>query len=688
MVDGRGLHRAAVDRFLAILVSVWAIGAVLPIGAWTAITSIERYTDTWNVWWPGAVVCGALTVTLLLLSRGGVARALRAGLARAVAVPAPAFVAVAGGIACIEAVSMAAVYFARNPQIEDSWAQCFQARLFLAGKLVTGPPLSFPHFAAEHLLMTPQGWASQYPPVHPMLLAAGLAVGFVWLVTPLLAALLPLGVYLLGRVTGDERVARLAAVLTLASPFVIATNASAMNHLPAALCAAFGLAAVASTARGSVRAAIVLGGAVGLLVGLRPLDGVALGLVSGAGVLAALGRRRWTVLLAFTTGAIITVAPTLVFNTATTGSPFVFTALRVWGPGHAIGVGQEVPWGQAVTFASAVGHLGLDAHNIDIYLLEWPLPVSLLIAVGLWLRGGRLDDGLRPAVGFLLVLVTGLAFYFHRDIIHGPRLHFSILPAVFVLLAAAMVRLADIRVPTGWRRLRVGDVVLTLLVVMFVVAGVVRGSRRLASHDMRHTVFALHPDEDARRAGITNAVVLIPDGWRMRLIARMWAAGIPMRDSPRIYTAFDACTLEERLAAASVRGVRGAPLVAELKAAMATATPGRKVPQVTGDPLLRLPEESRLLTPRCLQELARDRQGVLRFEPYLYLNAAGFDGDIVWAREMGPEDVRLAELYPGRAFYRYMVAADGTPQLIPLRPSSAVSGGEGGGVPSYALPPG
>ena len=64
-------------------------------------------------------------------------------------------------------VIVAAVYFGRNPRIIDSWIQCFQARIFLSGALVAHPPPSFPHFAAENMLMASDVWVSQYPPVAP-----------------------------------------------------------------------------------------------------------------------------------------------------------------------------------------------------------------------------------------------------------------------------------------------------------------------------------------------------------------------------------------------------------------------------------------------------------------------------------------------------------------------------------------
>ncbi len=663
------------DRPLTALLVVWAVAALLPIGEWTGITNHARYAETWALWWRMLLLTGLGTLLLLLLSQGAIAAALHAAFARVLKVPRRVFLVGLGMLASAEAIAVAIWCFARNPQIIDSWVQCFQARIFLSGAALAPPPASVPHFAAMNMLLADRGWAGQYPPVHAALLAAGVAAGAVWLVTPLMAALLPVAVYRLGVETGDERIARLAAGLVLLSPFVIAMDASAMNHLPAALCVAWGLATAVGVARGSARAGAALGAATGLLIGLRPLDGMALAVVGALALTTALSRGAWRVAMATAVTGLVTVAPTLAYNAATTGNPLTFTYLAVWGAGHGVGLDQATPWGQSVSLMTAAGHSALDAHNLDVYLLEWPVPVSVLIALGLLLRRGRLDAGLRVAAAYLLVLVAGLAFYFHRDILYGPRFLFSAVPSVLVLLAAAMVRLGTLTPSLGWRRLVVGDLAIVGLSVLALVAVTARVPGRLASYATRNTELALHPDEDARVAGIHDAVVLVPDQWRVRLIARLWAAGVPMKDSPRIFRSFDACALEERLADAATRGVRGAALLAELEAAMPQAQPGTVAVELTRDPLLRLPE-NRQLTARCAAELDRDRQiGVLQFEPFLCLNSPRFDGDVVWAREMGAEDPQLRARYPQRAFYRYMVSSQGVPTFTPLPLASASPAG-------------
>jgi hypothetical protein len=536
--------------------------------------------------------------------------------------------------------------------------QWFQARIFLTGRLTAPSPPSVEHFATLHMLLTDRGWFAQFPPLHAALVALGMAAGGAWLVTPLLTGLLPAALHRLGRQTGDERIARTAAVLPLLSPFVATMAASGMNHIPAALCIAVGLAAIPDVARGRTAAGAVLGAATGLCLGLRPLDATVLAAVGGAAVAVALARRAWLVPVAVAGAGLVAALPTFLFNAATTGHPLRFAYLDLWGSGLELGLGHDTPWGDVLTPARALGLTAVDAHQMNVYLLEWPLPVTAVVALGCWLRRGALGSGLRAPAAYLLGLVGGLFLYFHRDTLYGPRLLFSALPPLFVLLAAALVRITGVRRPLGWRGVVVGDAALVGVFVVAIIAGTLLVPGRMAAHATVGTSVALHPDRDAADAGIHHAVVVMREGWGPRLIARMWAAGVPMRETSRLYRAFDACTLQTLLDTADAAGVRDEALRAELAAAARTADPGVVVPDVVPDRLVRLPRDGRV-TPVCAAEIERDRGGTMQFAAYLSLDTPGLDGDVVWARDMGERNAALRRLWPDRPLYRYEPSTDG-----------------------------
>jgi hypothetical protein len=83
----------------------------------------------------------------------------------------------------------------------------------------------------------------------------------------------------------------------------------------------------------------------------------------------------------------------------------------------------------------------------------------------------------------------------------------------------------------------------------------------------------------------------------------------------------------------------------------------------TLDPNLRLPAGPDL-APACRAELARDSTGFLAFAPFLYLNQPFLDGDVVWARDLGPWNGPLFARYAGRAFYRYAPLEPGGPPVF------------------------
>jgi hypothetical protein len=630
-------------RVLAVVFAVWALVAVLPIGAWTGVTNGAYYGAAWSLWARGLGLIVLVTALLAVLGGAALAAALRRCLGRIMDVPTGRFLAVVGVLAAAEAGLMAVVGFGRMPPVIDAWVQYFQARVLLSGSWVAPPATSPAHFGVLFAPITASGWFGQYPPIHPGLLALGMAAGVPWLVTPLLAAALPAAVYALAATHGDARVGRLAAALVLLSPFVVAMDASAMNHLPAALVITLGLAVLPPVGDGRPWAGLVLGASVGLALGLRPLDAIVLAVVAAPTVLAAVRTRSGAATVGAAAGAgLVTLLPTLVYNRVTTGSVATFTYSLVQGT--LLGLDQDVPWGTTLTLGRALGLTAIDAHQMNVYLFEWPVPVTLLAAFGCW-RAPRVT---RVAGTYVLTLVALLFFYFHRDTLFGPRLFFSAVPAFLVLVAAGLMALAELRRPLAATRLAAGDLALVATSVMVALATVTLAPARLASYRTVGTPTALHPEEDARRDGIANALVLIPDGLGSRLIVRLWERGVPMTRSTHVYRRADACRLTDALGDLTP----GADFEARLDVALAGATPGRRVAGASPDPMLRLPDDGRI-SARCAAELARDRRGTLQFAPYLYLDAPGLDGPLVWARELGDEDVALARRYPDRPVYRY-----------------------------------
>jgi len=576
--------------------------------------------------------------------------------------PAGRFLALASLVLVTIALLMCLAVFSGNPRNVDGFAQLFQARMFLAGRLWVAPPppAEVANFATLHMIVGPARWFSQYPPGQSVALAIGLALGAWWLINPLFVVLLVVGTYRVARWCADETTARLAVVLLGLSPFVAAVSGSEMSHLPSAALAMVAAAAAASAASGSWRAPVVAGAALGVLATFRPLDAVAAGVpVALILLMAAPPRRRVTALAAAVVAGAVFTTPFLWYNAGTTGSWHLLGYNYLWGPGHSLGF-HPVPWGIPLTPARAVGLTSLDLHQLDAYLFDAPFPILVLTAAALLVARRRLVARDMVPVAGVAALSGLLFFYWHRDVFYGPRFLFTAVPWLLIVAARGLVLLRRTGREVAPSVTAGQAAVYAFVVAMLLGLGAITPGR-IAAYHRGTPVFDLHPDRDARRAGIHRAVVVIPDGWGSRLIVRMWAAGVPVPRSTRLYAAIDACSLEQALdaAAGGPVGHGGARLLGALDSLAALHRPGVRT-GATLDPNLRLPEGEGLAPP-CRAELARDASGFLAYAPFLYLNQADLKGDIVWARDLGPWNDALFAHYAGRAFYRYAPSEPGGP---------------------------
>jgi len=638
----------------ACLLAGWSL---VPLAIVWADVDPDYFASAWQTWAWGSVVAALAALLLYVLSGGRIVGLMLRLWRRLMAVPAPVFVTGAALVLAALAVACCLLVFDGNPRNVDGFAQLFQARIFLAGRLWLRPPAELGNFATLQMILGPDRWYAQYPPGQSLVLAAGLAAGKWWLLNPFLTILFAGATYRVARWCTDEATARLTLVLLCVSPFVVAVAGSEMSHLgSAALAMTAAAAAIAATERRPLAHAALAGLLLGLMTAFRPLDAVAAAVPVGL-VLAIWGARRVRLLATVTVAGIVGTLPTLWYNAQTTGSWHLFGYNVLWGPNHSLGF-HPVPFGVPLTLTRAVARSGMDLHQLNTYLLDSTIPILLVVAIGFVAGARRL--GRRDGVPFaaVLALIGLLFFYWHRDVFYGPRFLYTAVAWFVLLLARALVLLR--RTAPGGRDRAPGPVAVYGVAVALAVGLTTITPGRLGAYRASTPVFSHHPDRDAARTAIHHAVVVIPDGWGSRLIARMWQMGVPVRRSSRLYAAIDACTLEQALDGAEQAGVSGDALMAALDSLAALHRPGTPA-HLTDDANLRLPADT-VSAPACLQEIAVDRRGFLSYAPYLWLNDAGLDGDIVWARDLGPHNGALFRRYAGRRFYRY---APATPQAPP-----------------------
>jgi hypothetical protein len=637
----------------AVLVAAWS---AIPFSIWWDNADPRYFSGEWQLWAAGSAVA-ALAVALALALTGGRADSMLFGLwQRIMAVRPGVFTGVMATLLGALTVAVTLAVFAGNPRNVDGFAQLFQARIFLAGRSWMPPPAELANFGTLQMILGPDKWYSQYPPGQSAVLAAGLAAGAWWLLNPLLAALFALAAYRVARWCAGESAARLTMILLCASPFVVAVAGSEMSHLGAAtLTMAAAAAAIAATERRPLVFAALAGLLLGFETSFRPLDAVAAAAPVGAILWWWCAPRRRALVVTAAAGMAGSL-PTLMYNARTTGSWHTFGYTVLWGPGHSLGF-HAVPFGVPLTLSRAIARTGMDFHQLNMYLLDSTLPMLIVVAAAFVL--GRRQLAARDGLPFLAAgaLSFLLFFYWHRDVFYGPRFLYSAVAWYVIVLARA---LALLRRGAG----RAGLLACAFVVATIVVGLVAITPGRLNAYRRGTPVFSLHPDRDAKAAGISHALVVVPDGWGTRLIARMWQQGISVRRSTRLYAATDACTLEQVLAAAERDSSAHERLLETLDSIGSLKQPGVRA-GLTADGNLRVRAGN--LPAECALQITVDRRGYYQFAPFLYLNRATLDGDIVWARDLGPGNTALLRRYAGRRLYRYApLTPDGPPGFIPV----------------------
>jgi 4-amino-4-deoxy-L-arabinose transferase-like glycosyltransferase len=591
----------------------------LPWSTWLGFTAAEEvlgYSHTFRAWLLWTVAILAVALALDFAWRDGLERHLVRWREKLLGLPGHGYALACAAALLAAAALLSSVLFARNPHNVDSIAQLFQARIFLGGSL-TAPAPEYPEFfGATHLLIQEGRWFSQYPPGHPVLLGLGLLAGLPWLVNPLFAAATLVLVFAAARRLLGEGGARLAAALYLVSPFALFMSASYMNHVTSGFFLALALYTAVRTegdARGRVWL-LATGAALALAATIRPLEAAAWAAVLGVWILL---RRGWRSAAVVGAACLVGLAPLLLYNSLTTGHPLRFGYSLLWGAGHGLGFHTD-PWGEPFTPIVSFANTALDFQRLNVLLYLWPFPSLIFVFVAL-VYAVRADRS-RGAIALLgaLLFAAPLAyfFYWHRDNYLGPRFVFaSLVPAV--ILTAAGILALDRRLGRWrgalWLALLSGALV-GLTVYFPQSAGLFAG---------RMLERKLHPEIEAERAGIGDALVFVKVGWGSRLIPRLWAWGIP---------ASQALTSQ-------LQTWRDMNLAV--------------VRDVLPDQSVRV-DTSAALPERCYREVQQDEAGFTVYGTLIWRNDPWLTKGTVYARDFGPErNRRLQALYPGRRSYLY-----------------------------------
>lgn len=561
-----------------------------------------------------------------------------------------------------------------KPLLIDATAQLLHARYLAAGRLA-GPVLPEAVFwHIQNTIITPNGWVSQYPPGHIILLAGGFRLGAVWIVGPLLTAVTIFFTALSAEhlLPANRAVARFGGLLAAISPFLIGLASAYMNHITTA---AFGTIAIYTALRaraGSSLWAVPTGAALAWAFGTRPLSALAFGAVIAFGIWVVGGDRgrpavrqwlRW-----FGTacaGAVPFMVALGSYNAHFFGSPFRFGYSVALGPATGLGFHRD-PWGNWYGPLEALAYTSTDLLALSLNLLETPVPVVSLVGVFI-LSAKRLAGGERIIVAWAVLPVLANVFYWHHGLFMGPRMLNEVAPAWALLAAVAAVGFVRL-IPEDHYLLRPGYSS-RIAVSSYLLVGVVIGVTVLAPMHLVsqggdwQTSTRLRAEESGK-----PTLVFVHGGWPARAAMLLAASGMRLDSVETALRQNSTCKVFD-FATALYTGTGAS---SSDPGGMLDFNPrSRELPPLVeispGNPI-RVDRDEQL-SERCMREVYADRNGVIDVSPLVW------QGDLpgmpakgaLYVRDMGPNlNSRLMRQFPERTpMLLYVPGLDSKPELVP-----------------------
>ena len=576
-------------------------------------------------------------------------------------------------VACLLAALVGIVVMAGRPTLIDSFAQLTQARYLAAGRLA-GPLLPGQEFwHIQQTIVTAAGWVSQYPPGYVVLLALGFALHAVAWVGPVLFGVAVFFTALIAEDVFESSIlARVAALLAALSPFMLGMAGAYMSHIPASAFTCAALYGVLRARRGGAAWAAFAGANIGLLFAVRPLSGVMAGLVALLyGAASAQPARAKLPRIGL---ALLAALPFLVlvglYNRHFFGAVTTFGYSAALGPNAGLGFGTD-PWGNHFGIIESLAYTAAELSALNVFLLETPLPLVLIIGAYFALAPARaLSPARALAFAWVSALVIGNAFYWHHGLFMGPRMLADV-GTLWVLLAVLAVAGLLQHIPAD--RVLAGKYSVRAAVLGGALAALVVGlafltPRRLLSYAPR--------GEQARllRAPATAepTLVFVHGGWSARVAMRLAAHGMRL-DSVETALRQNGTCSAHKFSLAYARGA-SSPVALDF-AARPNALP-RSVLIAPGD-RIRI-SEGEQIDGACVREMKSDSAGIVDVTPYVW------QGDLpglaaahaLFARDMGPaENARLMALFPERRPLM-LVEAAGAMSLRPYEAAMRARWGE------------
>jgi hypothetical protein len=432
--------------------------------------------------------------------------------------------------------------FQHIPHVHDSISQFLQARIFASGRITL--PARFDDFFLHYDLVVNDGSSirSQFPFGHPLLLALGTLIHAEWFINPLLGSAEIFVLYFLGRELYDDRIGRIAALLGMASPFLLFMSSEYMNHASGLLFVSLFLLFFFRTIRplrgrqapSSLADPLLSGFSLAMALNIRSLSALAVAVpVAGYGVYLLI-KSRWRTLPAF----LVLLVPVLLglgaygfYNYLTTGSPLlssydIYGMLEYGRKAGVLGFGDRgfVEWGAHTPLRGLI-QTGNNLNALNLYLFQSPVPGLLLILL-LFLTFTR-----NPADWVLLASFASLPilyfFYWFQDLCFGPRYLYEGLAPLLLLSARGLVEFPRFvgQAAGGEAQTRTRNAVVIAAALSLAATTAIGVPRLLVTYGDRYWGVDNRLGARVKERGISNAVVFVGNA-RTDLFLNYYGAGL------------------------------------------------------------------------------------------------------------------------------------------------------------------
>jgi|GEM_PF-488504 len=442
-----------------------------------------------------------------------------------------AFLLLTSGLALVITNLISWLVFQHFPHVVDGIAQVFQGRIFASGRTFIPARFDNYFFSLSYVINDGTRVYAEYPFGHSLLLALGSLIHAEWLVNPLLGSAEVLVLYFLGKEVYDEKTGRIAALLGVASPFLLFMSSEFMNHASALLFLSLFLLLFFRTIRpfrapcssfivhrSLFLAPVLCGFSLAMALNIRPLSALAVSIPSACYAIYLLLKwrgRPFPAFLALLFPVLLGLGAFGLYNYLTTGDPLlpgykVFCMLDYghaqWGLGFGTlgyaGRPPHTPWRGLVQTGDNLNYLNLS-------LFEGPFPGLLLVLLLLLAFTRKTADWLLLAS--FAALPAAYFFYWFQEFAYGPRLLYEGMAPLLLLSARGLIefpglvgRAAGTEAENRTRNLiAVGAAVSLAVIGMFGIPKLARqyGYRAYGVDNAAHA--------RVTRQGITNAVVFL-----------------------------------------------------------------------------------------------------------------------------------------------------------------------------------